>query len=163
MSLKYHLVERKDRSSGAASTDTLFYGQVLKTENVDIEDVCDEVSVMSTASPGDVKNVLSSLTNVLSAHLKLGQSVSLGELGTFRMTAGSHGTKTPEEFSASHFKGAHVRFYPGKQLRVMQANVTFDRMDAVEDVIHLPKKGGDDAEEKSEPVENGFLPEYEED
>jgi predicted histone-like DNA-binding protein len=122
-------------SKGAQPGDTRFYGQVLKTESISLEDLCGEISLMSTASAGDVKNILASLNELLEMHLRLGQAVLLGELGHFRMTAGSHGALKVEDFDTSLFKSAHVRFFPGRRLRALQTNVGYEKAQPVQEVI----------------------------
>jgi predicted histone-like DNA-binding protein len=128
MSLKYHVVERKDLSKDAAPDAKLFYGQVRKGDDITFDMVCTKISLISTATRGDVKNVISSLAEVMKEHLDMGQSVNLGELGIFRMVAGSRGSVTKDEFNPSLFKKGRIKFYPGAELREVQNNATFDKL-----------------------------------
>jgi predicted histone-like DNA-binding protein len=128
MSLKYHVVERRDLSKDAAPDATLFYGQIRKGDSIPFDKICAKISLFSTATKGDVQNVIAGLLEVLKEHLEMGQSVNLGEMGHFRMIAGSHGADTKENFNASMFKKGRIKFYPGAVLREVQNNVSFDKL-----------------------------------
>jgi predicted histone-like DNA-binding protein len=139
MSLKYHVVQKKDMSQGAAPDAKLYYGQIRKGDDISFDKVCAKISLISTATKGDVQNVIAGLTEVLSEHLEMGQSIHLGELGIFRMVAGSRGSETQDDFDASLFKKGRIRFYPGATLRNVQDHATFDKLTVVEKTIECDK------------------------
>ena len=43
-----------------------------------------------------------------------GESVHLGEFGSFRMVAGSKGSATVDGFTTALFNRAHIVFYPAR-------------------------------------------------
>ena len=55
----------------------------------------------TSLSEGDVKNALVSLSNIVCDALKLGMSVDLAELGSFRLTVPSKMMDSPEEVTVA--------------------------------------------------------------
>lgn len=128
MSLKYHLVQRKDMRKGAAPNAQLYYGQIRTQGKLTFDKLCQKVSNISTASKGDVQLVISGLLNTLTEYLELGFSIKVGELGTFRMSVGSEGTDDKAKFNTALFKKPRVIFTPGSMLRTLVDEVGFDKM-----------------------------------
>ena len=127
MALKYHLVLRADKSKNAAPAAQLYYGQIRSERTVEFPHLCDLISDNSTASSGDVKVVIDGLVRVMQRSMGFGDVIQLGELGNFRMVAGSKGVATQEEFATSLFKKGHVVFSPGSALRKLSADVKFEK------------------------------------
>ena len=111
MPLIYTLVKRKDMSKDAASGATLYHAQT---------------------SRGEIILVLDGLIKVMNEALSDGESVHLGEFGSFRMVAGSKGSATVDGFTTALFNRAHIVFYPGTMLINLVNNVSFER--------YVPKK-----------------------
>jgi hypothetical protein len=57
----------------------------------------------------------------------MGKSVSLGELGTMRVSIGSKGVEKPEEFVVGMIEGAKIIFTPGVELKKQLTNLTFEK------------------------------------
>ncbi len=133
MSLKYHLVERKDMRKDAASDAKLFYPQIRSGEKISFEKLCEAISGHTTASKGDVQIVISGLLYMLRMYLDLGLIVQVGELGNFRMSAGSTGVADKEDFKVSLFKKAKVVFTAGNLLRDVADKATFDEIPPVKE------------------------------
>ena len=108
MPLIYTLVKRKDMSKDAASGATLYHAQT------------------------SIILVLDGLIKVMNEALSDGESVHLGEFGSFRMVAGSKGSATVDGFTTALFNRAHIVFYPGTMLINLVNNVSFER--------YVPKK-----------------------
>ena len=91
----------------------LFYPRVVRTGNVGIAQIADEIAGYSSLSSGDVKNCIDNLVTVMTQHLQTSQSVTLEGFGTFRvvMKAGGKGVETAKEVSASQ-ASLTVRFQP---------------------------------------------------
>lgn len=133
MSVKYKLVQRKDFSEGAGSDAKLWYAQGESSGNMTFEELCDEISESCTLTSADVKAALDRLTWVLSRNLQAGRIVQMGELGNFRLTIGSKGTITEDEFDTSLIKKPKVTFYPGKKLQQARTETSFERIDVKEE------------------------------
>jgi predicted histone-like DNA-binding protein len=146
MSLKYHLVERKDLRQDAGPDATIVYGQIRKTDTIPFDKVCAKISLFSSVTKGDVQNVIAGLLEVLKEHLDMGQCVQMGEMGCFRMSAGCKSVDTVDDFSTSCFRNGRIKFHPGKELREVQRNASFEKMLALDKSAECDKKHEGDEE-----------------
>ena len=94
------------------------------------EELCDDIAETCTLTSADVKACLDRMTWALAKNLQAGRIVQLGELGNFRMTIGSRGTITKEEFDASLIRKPKVTFYPGKRIQTARTETKFERIGA---------------------------------
>ncbi|MDR2927060.1 MAG: hypothetical protein LBV41_02475 [Cytophagaceae bacterium] len=67
------------------------------------------------------------LLDTVPKYLLMGKSVSLGELGTLRITFSSAGVATAEEFVAGKIKGVRVLFTPSPVLRKAITDIKFEK------------------------------------
>ena len=132
MPLIYTLVKRKDMSKDAASGATLYHAQTSITKKLTLNKICTRIENICTASRGEIILVLDGLIKVMNEALSDGESVHLGEFGSFRMVAGSKGSNTVDGFNTALFNRAHIVFYPGTMLINLVNNVSFER--------YVPKK-----------------------
>lgn len=135
MPLVYTLIKRKDMSKGAAADATLYHAQTSVTKKLTLNKICTRIESYCTASRGEILLVLDGLIKVMNEALADGESVHLGEFGSFRMVAGSKGSKTVDEFNTSLFKRPHIVFYAGTMLSNVARTASFEK--------YVPKK--DDA------------------
>ena len=54
MALKYHLVQRLDKSKDAAAGSKLYFGQIRAQQKLEFNKLCEIIASYSTASRGDV-------------------------------------------------------------------------------------------------------------
>ena len=94
--------------------------KTLKNISRDIED-------KSSLSRGDIGNVLDNLVDQIPKYLLDGQTVSLGELGSLRLTLSSEGADKAKDFNASMIKNVKIVFTPGKMLKEEVAKATFEK------------------------------------
>ena len=85
MALKYHLVQRLDKSKDAAAGSKLYYGQIRAQQKLEFNKLCEIIASYSTASRGDVMLVIDGLLYVMRQHLENGEVVQVGDFGNFRM------------------------------------------------------------------------------
>jgi predicted histone-like DNA-binding protein len=97
--------------------------QAVKNGYVDFEEFCEEIAETCTLTSADVKAVLDRLNYMLHKNLKAGHIVQLGEFGNFRMSLGSTGSLTKDEFSNDQIKKPKMIFTPGGSLQKTR-NVT---------------------------------------
>nr|WP_129733998.1 HU family DNA-binding protein [Parabacteroides goldsteinii] len=142
MPLKYRLVKRKDMSKGAAEGTELYFAQTSITKKVDLNRICARISKYSTASRGDILLVLDGFITVMNESLADGESIHLGDFGSFRMVAGSKGATTEEEFKTSLFNRAHIVFYPGTMLMNLVRDASFEKWTLPGSAT--PPSGGED-------------------
>lgn len=127
MPLKYHLVLRADKRKNAAAGAQLYYGQIRSERTILFPHLCDLISDNSTASSGDVKIVIDGLVRVMQRSMGFGDVMQLGDLGNFRMVAGSSGVATQEAFNTTLFKKGHIVFSPGSVLRKLETDIKFEK------------------------------------
>lgn len=95
----------------------LYYGSIVLNNSVDLETIAKEIAAQNTLTPTDVTAVLVSLQEFIVRHMRNGESVRFGYLGSFRPTLTTKGVDKPEYFKVSHIKAVRTRFSPGSFLR----------------------------------------------
>ncbi|WP_455640477.1 HU family DNA-binding protein [Parabacteroides sp.] len=129
MGIKYKLVQRKDFSKDAPKDGKKYFAQAVNNETVSFDEFCESVAEESALTSGDVKSFMDRMTKTLRRHLKEGRNVQMGELGSFRMAAGSKGADTIEEFNAATMmKKPSLVFTAGKALQEIRSQITFERV-----------------------------------
>ena len=77
--------------------------------------------------PAQIPAAFSAIVKAIEAFCLNGHSVTIPELGTFRVTVSSSGTNTEEEFSKENIRGIKMRFLPNSRLRYeLMANTQFE-------------------------------------
>ena len=112
MPIPYSLVERGNPRDPNAPKK--FYAQVQFSGEVTLRELAEEIANISTVSVIDTKAVLESLLEVIPKHIKDGEIVRLGDLGSFAITLKSDGADTADGFTSSMIKRIKVLFKPGK-------------------------------------------------
>ena len=113
MALKYRIVERQN-----ALTKTLqYYAQVEPVEPLTLQDIAEGIEKTSTVSSADIKAVLDALQFEVIRALRAGNSVRLGDLGSFRPTLTSRSALSAEAFTRDNLKGVRVQFTPSGRMR----------------------------------------------
>ncbi|BDD09015.1 DNA-binding protein [Fulvitalea axinellae] len=85
-----------------------------------------DITDMSSLSRGDISNVLLNLVDQIPKYLLDGQSVQLGELGSFRLSFGSEGAESSEDFNVSMIRNKKIIFTPGPSLKQELAKAQFE-------------------------------------
>lgn len=94
-----------------------WYAQISKVRPVTLEEISERIAMNCTVTEHDIKAVLSALQEQVGICMKEGQSVRLGDLGSFRPTVSSEGCSTKEEVTAATVKSINVKFTKGGRLR----------------------------------------------
>ena len=113
----YKIIKRKNMGKDKEQYPDKHYAIANYNGHTEEDKLYDLISARSTVSSADVKVVLDALNAVLDMELHAGNIVQVGELGNFRMSLSSGGSKTREEFSPSMLRKARVLFFPGRTLR----------------------------------------------
>ena len=145
MALKYHLVQRLDKSKDAAAGSKLYYGQIRAQQKLEFNKLCEIIASYSTASRGDVMLVIEGLLSVMEERLEEGDVIQMGRLGNFRMVAGSKGIENEKDFNVSLFNKARIVFSPGTMLNEIRKNAKYEKMDI--ETVTPPTGGGSDRPE----------------
>lgn len=116
MAINFVLRAKKNPATKVEKT----YAQNAPSTAVDIKHIARAIEQKTTVSPSDVLAVLNALQREVIENLKIGHSVRLGDLGSFRLTIQSRGASTPEEArkrGASLIKGVKVQFTKSTTMR----------------------------------------------
>ena len=128
--LKYYSAPRKN----PIDKKNYYHAQLQPVTPVNLSTICDLIEKRSTVSSADAKAVLDALQFEIKEALKRGDSVRLGDLGSFRLTLGSLGVEKPEDLTTSDIKTVRVRFTPSATLQKefilgKGQKVTFQKVD----------------------------------
>lgn len=107
-----------------------YYPSIAPVTAVKLDSVADQISRECTVSMPDIKAVINALEHYIVGALKNGQSVRLGDLGSFRPTiycAKETGVKDSKDVSSDNIVGVRCRFTAGGNLRraLQRKNVEF--------------------------------------
>lgn len=99
---------------------------VLVDEPIEIDELVEDISEMSTVSKADTVAVLASLPRIMARGMNSGRSVHLQDLGFFRYTISSKkgGKDTPEEVTADDVARTRIRFTPETRYNVGRTAAT---------------------------------------
>ena len=111
--LKYHVVSKKS----PVDQSVKFYARLAPVTPINLKNLAEPISEACTVTIHDVKAVISALESQIVRELRNGNSVRLGDLGSFRPTLSSKGAATAEDFTAGHIKSVNVRFYSSPNMR----------------------------------------------
>lgn len=142
MAQTYKLIKRKNLGKDSGETTHKYYAQAVNNGYMEFDELCGDIAEQCALTSADVKAVLDRMNYVLDKNLRAGRIVRMGELGNFRMTVGSTGSKTEEEFTAALLKKPKVSFQPGNALQGTRKLLTFER------VTTPTETGGDEEDER---------------
>lgn len=113
-----HEIKNKVLTIGNRKGQTVYYAYPKSQQKLTNDMVVERIVRETSLSEGDVKNALVSLSNIVCDALKLGMSVDLAELGSFRLTVPSKMMDSPEEVTvADALKTPKITFTPKQKMR----------------------------------------------
>jgi predicted histone-like DNA-binding protein len=118
--MKYKLIWRvnpQNRAEKKLYASPVNEGKITKT------DLAKEIVNISALSRGDVSSVIENLLEILPKYLLMGKSVSLGELGSLRVSFGSEGVEDEKDFNVNKISGVKIIFTPGVELKKQLGNI----------------------------------------
>ena len=102
-----------------------WYFTQSKSGTVKLEDLCARLEKSSSLSAGDIHNVLINLVDELPVYLGMGQTIQLGDFGTFRVSVSSEGADSAEALTARNIKKTKLVFLPSTKLKQKLASLSF--------------------------------------
>jgi predicted histone-like DNA-binding protein len=121
--MKYKLIQRanpQDRSKVKWYAAPVNEGKIAKSG------LTKELVNISSLSRGDVSNVIESLLDVIPKYLLMGKSISLGELGTMRVSFGSEGVDDAKDFNTGKISSVKIVFTPSVELKKQLGEIHFE-------------------------------------
>jgi predicted histone-like DNA-binding protein len=113
--IKYNVIPRKNPINKVVK----YYAQMAPVTPVTLNDVAEEIASTCTVTLHDCKAVLSALQEQIARNLRQGNSVRLGDLGSFHAIIKCRGANTMEDFTASNITGLKVAFKMSSPMRYM--------------------------------------------
>jgi len=101
------------------------YATSVNAGKIDTRMIAKTLAQKSSLTTGDVINVLENLMEEIPRRLSQGYSVSLWELGTFRLSLSSQGVKEQKEFNTRTIK-KKVVFLPSKSFKSELKTIPFE-------------------------------------
>ena len=124
MAIRYRIIPRKSPRDHSVK----YYG-VQRSNQMSANQFIENIVQTNTVTRADVLAVLASIKQELVSCIRNGQSVTLGEIGTFRFTMKCKGALTRDKFTSDNIKKVLIRFLPSSTLKYDTAagnpNVTF--------------------------------------
>ena len=125
-----HEIKSKVLTIGNRKGQTVYYAYPKSQSKMDNEMVIERIVRETSLSEGDVKNALISLSNVVCDAMKMGMSVDLAELGSFRLSVSSKMMDTEEEVTVKDaLNNPKIIFTPKQRMRdaAMDVELSIDR------------------------------------
>ena len=123
--MKYKLIQKGNPAKPADPKK--WYANPVKSGTVTQKNLATQISGRSSLTAGDVANVLQNLVELLPQELIKGNSVQLGDFGTFRLSFSSEGTDTEKEFNTEKIKGIKVLFTPSSDFKRVLSEMKFEK------------------------------------
>jgi predicted histone-like DNA-binding protein len=123
--LTYKLTERGLPNDPQAPKK--LYASPVSKGRKSIQAISKDLADISSLSRGDVQNVLMNLVDQIPKYLLDGQSVSLGELGSMRLSFSSEGVENEGQFNTNMVKNMKIIFTPGTMLKDAMGKAAFEK------------------------------------
>jgi len=105
------------------------YGTAQVTDSLSLSQFAAHISEHhSKYGKGDIYAVLIEMVSCMREQLLLGNSISLGDMGTFRVTLGCKGADTIADFSESNIKKINVVWSKGDSFQDLRKDATFHQV-----------------------------------
>ena len=111
--IKYKAMQRKNPKNGRRA----WYAAVDNEKNVGIDQIVDAIQAECTVHRADVLAVLATLEEQVISNLQAGNSVRLGQLGSFHVTLKSRPSEAEDEVTSENIKAVMVRFRKSRRMQ----------------------------------------------
>jgi predicted histone-like DNA-binding protein len=121
--LKYNII--KQRNTLGEGEEEIYYPRLAGRHNYGLDDVAKIISRRSSLSKSDIVAALAAFEEIIPELLTSGNSVKLGDLGTFSIQAGARSSTDKAQVSWHNFREINIRFKAGKALKLSLRDVQF--------------------------------------
>lgn len=123
--MKYKLIQKG--KPGDPSAPKKWYASPVKSGTITQKNISSQISGRSSLTAGDVASVLQNLVEILPEELIKGNSVQLGDFGTFRASFSSEGVEQEKDFNASKIKDVKIIFTPSTDFKKKLSDMKFEK------------------------------------
>lgn len=121
MAVFYNKVQRKNPSDPTATAK--WYPSLRTTGMLKEKEVARQIADETTLNPKEAEMALSQLHKIMVRALSNGESIQLGDWGSFHLTLNAEGTANEADANATKVKRFNIRFAPGKELKEAIAKI----------------------------------------
>lgn len=121
--LNFNVVKRRDPRD--LSAPPKFHASIKRNQNVGLDHMVDELKKISPINKGDAISALINLIDLLPKELAKGNTVTLGNLGTFWLSVSSQGFDNEKDVSPKVIEKIKVHFKESKQLKQLMSKLTY--------------------------------------
>ena len=125
--MKYRVIKRPIPMQPLAPEK--YYAVPFKDGVITLRWLARKIAGRSSLTEGDVMSVLSNLLDEIPDLLMLGRSVDLSPFGIVRLSFGSEGAATEDEFSHNMIRNVKVIFTPNVRFKDDLNRVSFEKID----------------------------------
>ena len=125
--MRFKLVEKRNPQAPAAPKK--IYAVPFSLGRVNEAFLSGIISERASLTEGDVASVVRNFLDEIPRWLRMGHSVHLEPLGSFRLSFGSEGADTEEEFQVGMIRNLKVLFTPGVRFKEMLKRTEFRKID----------------------------------
>lgn len=125
-----------------------WYVTQVTTAQVDETQVAMDLADETTLNPSEGMMAIRQFRKILLRHLLAGESVKLGNWGSFSITLSSTGVDTKEEVNARNIKAVNINFQPDEAFKADLQKATFAWVDKLAEgrtATDAPGEGGGDS------------------
>lgn len=122
--MKYEIQKRYD----AIADRDVFIPQPIHGITLDAYDISTEISQKCTLTRADIAAALVALEEAIGEAVARGDSVRLGDLGTFSVRMGASAASSPEEVTPDNIRRVSVAFRPSPRLKARLAALLFEKV-----------------------------------
>ncbi len=127
MSVKFKVIE-KGQPGVVGGGEKKFYANASTSGELTLDKLTKRIEKNSTVGGADIRAVLYAMVETMQDAMEDGQIVRLGDLGSLRVSVSSNGEDTAEDVTVRSIKGAKTVFTPGKNLKAMLKNLTYEKI-----------------------------------
>lgn len=123
--MKYKLIQKG--KPGDPDAPKKWYATPIKSGTITQKNLAQQISGRSSLTSGDVNNVIQNLLELLPQELIKGNSVQLGDFGTFRLSFSSDGVDTEKDFTKDKIKGIKILFTPSNDFKKTLSDMKLEK------------------------------------
>lgn len=128
MAVFYNKVEK---ANPANREEKKWYASLKRIHLVKEKEVAKQIADETTINRKEAEMALAQFQKILVRELLNGNSVQLGDWGSFRLTCSSEGKDTKEEVTADTIQKVNIRFTAGKELKNALESISFKSTDTL--------------------------------
>lgn len=140
--IRFKVGSRKS-SVGKNKGKILFYARQEKSRTVTLAQIEENISRSTTLTRGDVRAAVASLAEAVNEALLRGDSVDLGDLGTFRIKISSRQKENEEDVTYSCLRTPRVFFSPKKRMKDSAKTVSIELSNPKAKNLRSTKRNGE--------------------